>query len=389
MAVLSPKEHARANARMIKSDGAGSGFLTPVAFERVAGFIREPVIQNASWREGGVQRVLITEAVPYEAVFVPEYVQREAILQMCEVWDLRLTKIYQGSWSRPSRRPGGSCGPDGIPLVEEAGIDELARAIRHGAITAVVVSHIGVIGAIRQTREEFYRILQCAVDAQSGNTPRGARLLVSDFIIPAPRLMTEREWVKRHELVWQRPIRDSLDNKLSCERCGRDLESLRGATDWAQCALGWGIETVLRGYGADPETVMQPMRDDEPDDEWATLQAEYRLAITSAWLGAHVQIFSKRVSGVLSKHLQRRHGVPVHLARLPVSIIVCPCTERSMLRGELSEMPADRIGRTTIALDDPTAVRFTNPEYPWDRLPRLVTASMRDDPGRVVAGNLQ
>ena len=377
-------DHARANARMIKSYGAGSGFLTPVPFERVAGFIREPVIQNASWREGDVQRVLITEAVPLEAVFVWEDVQRASILRMCEDWDLRLTKIYQGSWSRPSRRTGGSRGPDGMPLVEEPGIDELARAIRHGAITAVVVSHISVIGALRQTREEFYRIL--GKDHEKvGEQPRQARLLVSDFIYPAKRLMTERERVKRHELAWQGAIRDSLDNKLSCERCGRDLEPLTKATDWAENALGWGIEAVLRGYGADPETVMQPMRDGEPDDEWATLQAEYRLALTSAWLGAHVQIFSKRVSEFLSKQMQRSHGVPAHLARLPVSIIVCPCTERSMLRGELSEMPADRIGRTSIALDDPTAYRFTNPAYPWDRLPRLVTASMRDDPGRVVA----
>ena len=50
---------------------------------------------------------------------------------------------------------------------------------------------------------------------------------------------------------------------------------------------------------------------------------------------------------------------------------------------------ANRIGRTSIALADPTAVRFTNPAYPWDRLPRLMTSSIRDDPGRVVAGILQ
>ena len=354
------------NERMIGSYVEGeSRFLGPVPLERVAGFIREPVAQEAVW--------------------VPEDVQRESILEVCDYWDLRLTRIHHGSWYRPSGRSGGGRGPERMPLVEEPGIDELARAIRHGAITAVVVSHIGVIGTLRQTREEFYRILRSKGDAQSGDSPRGARLVVSDFIYPAPRLMTGREWVKRDELVWQGPIWDTLFSNLTCASCGMNLEPLTRAKCWAEWRLGRGHEAILRGYGADPETVTQPTRDGEPDDEWATLQAEYRLALTSAWLGAHVQLYSQR----LSKQLYQNHLEAGETANQIHSIVMCPCTERSMLRGEFSEMSADRIGRTSIALDDPNAVRFTNPEYPWDRLPRLVTASMRNDPGRVVKGILQ
>lgn len=364
MAVPSPINRLDENDRMIGSSVAKSGFLGPVPLMRVAGFIREPVTQ--------------------EAVCVPEDVQRASILRVCADFDLRLTGIYQGSWYRPSRRPTGSHGQDGRPLLQEPGIDELARAIRHGAITAVVVSHIGVIGTLRQTREEFYRILQGKDHEKAGEQPRQARLVVSDFIWPSPRLMQPREWVKRHELAWQGAIKDTQDSDLTCGSCGRDLELLNDETGGLLQALGRGFLWALRGYGGDPE-VTRPIRNGEPDDEWATIQAQYRRAITSAWVGAHVQILSQR----LSEHLDEHHLESGGTANQSHLIVVCPCTERSMLRGELSEMPADRIGRTSIALDDPTAVRFTNPAYAWDRLPRLVTASMRDDPGRVVAGILQ
>lgn len=361
----SPMDRAVENDLMIDSYVPGCGVLAPVPFERVAGFIREPVTR--------------------ETVCVPEDVQRASILRVCADWDLRLTRIYQGSWYRPSRRPGGSRGPDGMPLVVETGIDGLARAIRHGAITAVGVCHIGVIGTLRQTRKEFYRILRGKGDARSGDSPRGARLVVSDFMNPAPRLMAAREWVKRHGLAWQGAVRDTLDNNLTRGSCGRDLEQLTDETIRAMQTLGRGFLVAMRGYGVAPETGTRPIRDGEadgePDDEWANRQAGYRLAITSAWLGAHVPVIRKR----LSEQLQRLHGRPDEIANQFHSALACPCTARSMLKGDFHEMPADRIGRSSIALDNPSAVRVTDPGYPWDRLPRLVTASMPDDPGRVVA----
>ena len=342
----SPMDRAVENDLMIDSYVPGCGVLAPVPFERVAGFIREPVTR--------------------ETVCVPEDVQRASILRVCADWDLRLTRIYQGSWYRPSRRPGGSRGPDGMPLVVETGIDGLARAIRHGAITAVVVCHIGVI---------------C--------TPRGARLVVSDFMNPAPRLMAAREWVKRHGLAWQGAVRDTLDNNLTRGSCGRDLEQLTDETIRAMQTLGRGFLVAMRGYGVAPETGTRPIGDGEADSEadggadgeWANRQAGYRLAITSAWLGALVPVIRKR----LSEQLQRLHGRPDEIANQFHSALACPCTARSMLKGDFHEMPADRIGRSSIALDNPSAVRVTDPGYPWDRLPRLVTASMPDDPGRVVA----
>ena len=355
-------DHAHANDRVIASYVSTSAFLAPLPLERVAGFIREP------WTQ--------------EVACVPEDVQRASILRVCADFDLRLTRIYHGSWLRDSRGPRGRRRwPEGMPLVEETGIDELARAIRHGAITAVVVSHIGVIGTLRQTREEFYRILQGKDHEKAGEQPRQARLVVSDFIWPAPRLMQPREWVKRHELAWQGAIRGSQDSDLVCGSCGRDLELLTDEASRVINLLGRHFWPLLTGYGDGMETIRKPKSDGLPDDVWADRQAGYRRAITSAWMGAHVQILSKHIT----QQLDRFPETPEATRGQDRVWVVCPCTERSMLRGELSEMPADRIGRTSIALDDPTTVRFTNPAYPWDRLPRLVTASMRDDPGRVVA----
>lgn len=362
MAVPSHLDHARANDRMIESYVSESEFLAPSPLERVAGFIREPATR--------------------EIVSVPEDVQRTAILRVCADFDLRLTRIYRGSWFRDSRYPRGARRwPDGMPLVEEAGIDELARAIRHGAITAVVVSHIGVIGTLRQTREEFYRILQGKDHEKAGEQPRQARLVVSDFIWPAPRLMQPREWVKRHELAWQQAIRDKQDSDLSCTDCGRDLEQVTHEASRAMELLGRHLWPLLRGYGDGLETIRKPERDGLPDDVWAGRQAGYRRTIASAWLGAHVQILSKRITQQLDQFAETPEATRGH----DRVWVVCPCTDRSLIRGEFSGMPADRIGRTTIALDDPTAVRFTGPHYQWDDLPGVVTASLRDDPGRVVS----
>lgn len=362
MAVPSPLDHAHANDRMLASYVSTSAFLAPTPLERVAGFIREPVTR--------------------EVACVPEAVQRASILRVCADFDLRLTRIYQGSWYRPSRRPTGFHGRDGRPLLEEPGIDELARAIRHGAITAVVVSHIGVIGTLRQTRDEFYRILRGKDHEKAGEQPRQARLVVSDFIWPAPRLMQPREWVKRHELAWQGAIRDLQDNDLVCGSCGRDLELLTDEASRAIKQLGRHFWPRLTGDGDGVEMIRKPKSDGLPDDVWADRQAGYRRAITSAWMGAHVQILSKHIT----QQLDRFPETPEATRGQDRVWVVCPCTERSMLRGDFSEMPADRIGRTSIALDDPSAVRFTDPEYPWDRLPGGMALQVRDDPGRIAAG---